>query len=82
VPDGTPKHTPVTTTVWLIESIDRALRRNFRRKNTSMAIDYLIQRSMIPRYVVSEHEHSPWVVMHPDLHNANIIIDEDYNIKG
>ena len=82
VPDDTPKHTPVSTTVWLTESIDRGLRRNLRQKNTSTVIDYLIQRSMIPRYTVPEHVHSPWVFMHPDLHNANIIIDDDYNIKG
>ena len=37
---------------------------------------------MVPRYVVAEHDHSPWVVTHPDLHHGNIIIDKDFNIKG
>lgn len=36
---------------------------------------------MIPRYVVAEYENSPWVFIHGDLHNGNIIVDEEYNIK-
>ncbi|KAE8331516.1 hypothetical protein BDV39DRAFT_201166 [Aspergillus sergii] len=82
VPDGTPKGTQVSTSVWLTESVDRGIRRTLHRHDYSTAIDYLIQRSMIPRYVVPEHENSPWVFVHVDLHNDNIIIDEEYNIKG
>ncbi|GAB1194032.1 hypothetical protein APSETT444_003269 [Aspergillus pseudonomiae] len=37
---------------------------------------------MIPRYVDAQHENCPWVFVHVDLHNDNIIIDEEYNIKG
>lgn len=37
---------------------------------------------MIPRYVVPEYENSPRAFVHVDLHNDNIIIDEEYNIKG
>ena len=37
---------------------------------------------MIPHNVVKEYEHSPWVVIHPDLHHANIIIDDEFNIRG
>ena len=68
--------------MWLTESVDRALHQGLRQKNTSTVIDYLILRSLIPRFVVPEHEHSPWVAMHPDIHNANITIDDEYNIKG
>ncbi|RAQ68036.1 hypothetical protein COH20_011740 [Aspergillus flavus] len=82
VPDGTPKRTQVSTSVWLTESVDRDIRRTLRRHDYSTAIDYLIQRSMIPQYVVPEHQNSPWVFVHVDLHNDNIIIDEEYNIKG
>jgi aminoglycoside phosphotransferase (APT) family kinase protein len=82
VPSGTARNTPVTTTVWLTESVDRGLRRSLRQKKTSDAIDYLIQRSMIPRYIASEHENSPWVVVHGDLHNGNIIVDDDLNLCG
>ncbi|KNG82932.1 hypothetical protein ANOM_007954 [Aspergillus nomiae NRRL 13137] len=82
VPDGTPKGTQVSTSVWLTESVDRGIRRTLRRQDYSTAIDYLIQRSMIPRYVVAQHENCPWVFVHVDLHNDNIIIDEEYNIKG
>ncbi|RAQ48708.1 hypothetical protein AFGD_010750 [Aspergillus flavus] len=82
VPDETPNGTQVSTSVWLTESVDRDIRRTLRRHNYSTAIDYLIQRSMIPQYVVPEHQNSPWVFVHVDLHNDNIIIDEEYNIKG
>ncbi|KAE8306820.1 hypothetical protein BDV41DRAFT_582972 [Aspergillus transmontanensis] len=82
VPDGTSKGTQVSTSVWLTESVDRGIRRTLHRHDYSTAINYLIQRSMIPQYVVPEHEHSPWVFVHVDLHNDNIIIDEEYNIKG
>lgn len=36
---------------------------------------------MVPRYVVAEYENNPWVFIHGDLHNGNIIVDEEYNIK-
>lgn len=82
VPDCTPKHTPVSTTTLLTESIDRALRRNLRQRKTALVVDYLIERSMIPHYVITQYEHSPWVVVHSDLHHANIIIDDEFNILG
>jgi hypothetical protein len=37
---------------------------------------------MIPRYVVTEVDQDPWVLHHPDLHAANFIIDDDYNVLG
>ena len=82
VPDGTLRYTSVSTTIWLTESIDRALRCNLRQSKTELVIDYLIERSMIRQYVVKEYEHSPWVMVHPDLHHANIIIDDEFNILG
>ena len=41
-----------------------------------------MQRSMIARYVVAEHDESPWVFVHGDLHNGNIIVDDELNICG
>jgi hypothetical protein len=82
VSNGTSKQTRVSTTVWLTESVDRALRRNLCQNKVDLVIDYLIQRSLIPRYVVAEHDHNPWAVTHPDLHHSNIIVDEHFNIKG
>ncbi|RDL30699.1 uncharacterized protein BP5553_10044 [Venustampulla echinocandica] len=82
VPDGTPKNTPVSTVVWLTESIDRALRRHLRQKKTSIVIDNLIQRSMVAQYVVPEHNTSYWAAIHPDLHSTNIIADKDWKITG
>lgn len=82
VPNGTPKGTPVTTTTWLTESVDRGLRRSVRQNKSGDAIDYLIQRSMVPKHIVPEYDDSPWVVVHGDLHNGNIIVDEEFNIRG
>ncbi|KAB8210286.1 hypothetical protein BDV34DRAFT_220878 [Aspergillus parasiticus] len=70
VPDGTPKGTQVSTSVWLTESVDRGIRRTLHRHDYSTTIDYLIQRSMIPQYVVPEHEHSPWVIIDWDCNFA------------
>ncbi|KAI9821475.1 MAG: hypothetical protein M1832_003322 [Thelocarpon impressellum] len=82
VPEGTPKGIPVSTTAWLTESVDRGLRRALRQQNSALAVDYLMQRAMIPRYVVAEHDTSPWAVMHGDLHGGNIIVNEDSSIRG
>jgi hypothetical protein len=81
VPDVTLKDTPVTATGCLTESVARSLRRAYRRNMCDTAIDYLIQRSTVLRYVVLECENSPWVVVHGDLHNGNIIVDEDFNLR-
>ncbi|KAI9669571.1 MAG: hypothetical protein M1817_004614 [Caeruleum heppii] len=82
VPDGTPENMPVSTSVWLTESINRPLRRHLRQNKTSMVVANLIQRSMVPSYVVPEHNTSHWAVLHPDLHSANLIVDKDWNITG
>ncbi len=82
---GAPKTTTnarLTARAWLTESVDRALRRNLRQQNLDLVINYLIQRAMIPRYVVTEVDQDPWVLHHPDLHAANFIIDDDYNVLG
>ncbi|KAI9841307.1 MAG: hypothetical protein M1837_000793 [Sclerophora amabilis] len=82
VPDGAPKTTPVSTTAWLTESIDRPLRRHLRQKKVSLVVDNLIQRSMVASYVVPEHNTSHWTVIHPDMHSANLIVDKDWTITG
>lgn len=82
VPDGTPCDTGVSTTVWLTESVDRGIRRSLRQRNCSNTIDYLIQRSMISKHVVGKLENSPWVVIHPDLYQGNIIADSEDKISG
>ena len=82
VPHGMLVGKSVTTTAWLTESVDRCLRRYLRCGKYSAAIDYLIQRSMISHYVVAEFEESPWVVVHGDLHNGNILVDKDYDVCG
>ncbi|KAL1960300.1 hypothetical protein VTO42DRAFT_8260 [Malbranchea cinnamomea] len=82
VPEGTPDDMPISATEWLIESIDRGIRRSLRRGNVSDAIDYLIQRALVPAYVVPEFDDTPWVVMHGNLRYDSILVDEDYNIRG
>jgi hypothetical protein len=82
VPSGTRKHAAVTTTVWLTESIDRALRRNLRQRKVELIVDYLISRSMVHLYVVPDYDTETWNICHPDLHSCNIIINEDFKING
>ena len=72
----------VCTTSWLTESVDRALLRNLRGGDLTMVIDYLIQRSVIPQFVVQRYDNAPWVLMHCDLHSGNLIVDEDLKLKG
>lgn len=82
LPDGVQNGTQISTSTWLTESVDRGLRRSLHRKDYSMVVDYLIQRSMVPKHVDTAHENSPWVFIHGDLHNGNIMIDQDFNITG
>ena len=72
----------MSTTEWLTYSVDRGIRRALNRRNIDLSIDHIIQRSVIPRYVVAEANHAPWVFVHPDLHNANIIVDSNLTIQG
>jgi hypothetical protein len=37
---------------------------------------------MVAQYVVPEHNTSHWAAIHPDIHNANIIVDKDWKITG
>ncbi len=73
----------VSTTTWLTECVDRALVRNINDgSDVFLIIDHLIQRSIIPEFVVSQYDNAPWVLMHGDLHSGNLIVDEDLNLKG
>jgi aminoglycoside phosphotransferase (APT) family kinase protein len=72
----------VSTEVWLTESIDRALCRNLQAGDIDTVIAYLVKRSMVSNMVVWEQNHAPWVLAHGDLHGGNIIVDEQFQIKG
>lgn len=39
-------------------------------------------RSLAPQFVSAEFDHGPFVLMHGDLSQQNILVDEDYNISG
>jgi hypothetical protein len=82
VPSGTPPGEAVSTEVWLTESIDRALHRNFQSGDVDTIIAYLIKRSMVSDMVAWDYNNAPWVLTHIDLHGGNIIVDKEFNIKG
>ena len=44
VPEFTPPSTPVSTTIWLTESINRVLRKQIRQKKTIKFIENLIKK--------------------------------------
>lgn len=64
--------------------MDRVLRRAFNGHNLQGedVIDYLLQRSLLSQYIVENYDDSPWVFMHCDLHNNNLIIDNEFNLQG
>jgi aminoglycoside phosphotransferase (APT) family kinase protein len=82
IPAGTLRQRGASTEAWLRDSIDRALQRNFQATDVETIISYLIKRSMIPDMVVWEYNAAPWVLNHIDLHGGNIIVDEQFIIKG
>ena len=66
------------------ESVDRVLRRAFNGHDLKgeSVIDYLVQRTLVPQFIVDEYDNSAWVFMHCDLHNNNLIIDDEFNLQG
>lgn len=84
IPEGTPRGRRVSASRWVTESVDRVLRRAFDGHNLHGAniVDYLLQRSLVPLYIVDEYDNAPWVLMHCDMHHNNIITDDGFNLKG
>ena len=39
-------------------------------------------RSLAPQFVSAEFDHGPFILMHGDLTQQNILVDDDYNISG
>jgi hypothetical protein len=61
IPKNMPQSTSVSTSIWLLESVDRALRRNLDSHNPSIdvIIVCLIQRAMVPDMIVPEFDDAP-----------------------
>ena len=76
-----PQETSVSSSVWLLESVDRALRcsLNDSTANGDIIIISLIQRAMLREMILSEFDNAPWAIVHQDLYSANLIIDDDTN---
>ena len=45
-----------------------------------MSIETLLYLQAIPLFCSPELDHGPFPLRHPDLNNANILYDDDYNI--
>jgi hypothetical protein len=67
---------------WLTESLDRGLRRTLNgTARWGDAIDYLIMRSMIPKFVEFD-EYIGVGFAHGDLNAHNIMINDDFHLTG
>lgn len=69
--------------VWLTESLDRALRRTLSgTARWGNAVDYLIMRSMIPDYADEFDGYSGFGFTHGDLNAHNIMRNDDFDLTG
>ncbi|KAJ5641421.1 hypothetical protein N7490_005421 [Penicillium lividum] len=67
---------------WLMESLDRGLRRTLAgTARWGNAVNYLIMRSMVSDYA-AEFDNTGIGFSHGDLNAYNIMTDEDLNITG
>lgn len=44
--------------------------------------DYAYLRRQAKRYIIPELEHAPHVLVHGDLSAANILVDDDFDVRG
>lgn len=73
----------MTAEVYVTKAIDRKIKRVLQGQlRTAKLVDCLRQRSLIRKYLISEMNSSPWVMVHGDLSGSNIIMDNEYNISG
>ncbi|KEQ58377.1 uncharacterized protein M437DRAFT_88686 [Aureobasidium melanogenum CBS 110374] len=69
--------------VYVTEAIDRKIKRVLNGTlRTAKLIDCLRQRSLIHKYLIPQLNDSPWVMVHGDLSNSNIIEDPEHDISG
>ncbi|RAQ70178.1 hypothetical protein COH20_001125 [Aspergillus flavus] len=81
-PDFMPEQKP-RYSAWLTESLDRGLRRTLTgTARWGDAIDYLIMRSMIPKYAGDYDKYTDVGFVHGDLKAYNIIKDDDFHLTG
>jgi hypothetical protein len=74
---------PTTASTHLTDSIDRKIVRVSNGQLPGIQLrDCFIQRALVPEVVHFPLEKSPTLISHEDLIPENIIIDNEYNIKG
>jgi aminoglycoside phosphotransferase (APT) family kinase protein len=81
----TPMHASTQSTLtWILRRIDSRLTRIFTGDlPASDPIDCLIYRAMAEeRYFVPSLDTFPFPLMHTDLGQMNILVDDDFNITG
>ncbi|KAH0542351.1 hypothetical protein FGG08_003289 [Glutinoglossum americanum] len=81
--DCTQEWRPTTAGTYLTDLIDRKIVRVSNGQLPGIQLrDCFIQRALVPRVVHFPLEMSPFLVSHEDLSPDNIIVDNEYNIKG
>ncbi|KAJ6066891.1 uncharacterized protein N7446_003928 [Penicillium canescens] len=69
--------------VWLTQSLDRGLRRTLTgTAKWGNATDYLIMRSMVPKYAAEFDKYIGVGFTHGDLNAHNVMINDDFNLTG
>lgn len=68
---------------WLAQSLDRGLRRTLAgTAQWGQAIDYLIMRSMIPKYAADLDMHTNVSYAHGDMNALNFMVDSEFRLTG
>ncbi|KAI9861204.1 MAG: hypothetical protein M1813_005377 [Trichoglossum hirsutum] len=81
--DCTGEWRPTTASTHLTDSIDRKIVRVSNGQLPGIQLrDCFIQRALVPEVVHFPLEKSPTLISHEDLIPENIIVDNEYNIKG
>ena len=72
-----------TARVYVTQAIDRKIARVVHGQlRTAKLVDCLRQRSLVNKYVIPELEEAPWIMVHDDLSQHNIIVDNEGAVSG
>ena len=72
-----------TASTFLLDAVDRKLRRIRKGQLRGVSVhDCLVQHELVHRIVHDVPEASSFVISHEDLAAQNIIVDDEFNIKG
>ncbi|KAL1845130.1 hypothetical protein VTK73DRAFT_1064 [Phialemonium thermophilum] len=73
----------VTALTFLTDAVDRKIQRVKKGQLRDVRLeDCLVQRELVPRVIHDLPEASYFVLSHEDLAAQNIIVDDEFNVKG